>query len=146
MTSVQVHDTAPHLVVSAGRPLVSRRLRRRGPRSFIAVFRRSLRPAVRKREAVDDAAAPILDVCGGAAALVAVHAGSPMASPDHGVELRAEAVCDNTRRSRADEAPCQAGASQFTDFFCYYTATYEGSFLTALNLKVNFVYYHDFHR
>ena len=64
MTSVQVHDTAPHLVVSAGRPLVSRRLRRRGPRSFAVVFRRSLRPAVRKREAVDDAAALILDVCG----------------------------------------------------------------------------------
>ena len=116
MTSVQVHDTAPHLVVSAGRPLVSRRLRRRGPRSFVAVFRRSLRPAVRKREAVDDAAAPMLDVCGGAAALVAVHAGSPMASPDHGVELRAEVVCDNTRSSHADEAPCQAGASQFKDF------------------------------
>ena len=104
--------------------MVSRRLRRRGPRSFAAVFRRSLRPAVRKREAVDDAAAPILDVCGGTAALVAVHAGSPMASPDHGVELRVEAVCDNIRRSRADAAcrrayfpgPFETRPSFFCDF------------------------------
>ena len=36
----KVHDTAPHSVVSAGRPLTSRRSRRRGPRSTEAVGRR----------------------------------------------------------------------------------------------------------
>ena len=60
---------------------------------------------------MNDVAAPVSGGCGGATALVAVHAGYPMASPDHGVELRVGAACDNIRRSSADEASCQAGAS-----------------------------------
>ena len=113
MASVPIHGTAPHLVVGARRPLVLKRLRRRVPRSFDAVFRRSLRYAVCNRGAVDDVTAPLLDDCGGATALLAVHARSPMASPDHGVEWRVEAACDNIRRSRADEAPCKAKTLHF---------------------------------
>ena len=65
---------------------------------------------------MNDVAAPVSGGCGGATALVAVHAGYPMASPDHGVELRVGAACDNIRRSSADEAPGQAGAQIFKAF------------------------------
>ena len=47
-----------------------------------------------QQDMMDDVAGPLLDDCGGATALLAVHAGSLKASPDHGVELRVEAVCD----------------------------------------------------
>ena len=47
-----------------------------------------------QQDIIDDVAGPLLDDCGGATALLAVHAGSRKASPDHGVELRVEAVCD----------------------------------------------------
>ena len=79
--SFPVRDTASHLVAGAGRPLGLKRLRRRGPRSFDSVFRRSLRSAMRSRGAVDDVAAPLLDECGGATALLAVHAGSTWLHP-----------------------------------------------------------------
>ena len=111
MACEQVHNTAPHAVVSAGRPLRSRRLRRRSPRSLDAAARRSV-PTARQRIAVDDVSAfSLLITRCGTTAFAEVHVGPPMASPDHGADIRARERGDNTRGRLAEEAPCEAGAS-----------------------------------
>ena len=112
-----VHDTAPHLVVSAGRPQGSRRLRRRGPRSLAAVARRCVPPTPRQRFVANDACNLASAGPSGEAAVGAERVGTPMVSPDHGDEPRARAVCDNIRGRQADQpGPCEAGPSIFGNF------------------------------
>ena len=114
-----VHDTAPHLVVSAGRPQGSRRLRRRGPRSLEAVVRRCVPPAPRRRFVANDACNLASAGSSGAAAVgVAERAGISVALPDHGDEPRAMAVRDNIRGRQADEeGSCEAESSPFLHDF-----------------------------
>ena len=58
---------------------------------------------------------PLLDLQGGEAEIDVVHAGPPLVLPDQGADIRAEDRCDGARERRAEEAPCEAGAS-FNEF------------------------------
>ena len=66
---------------------------------------------VHQQISASDTLDPLSGLQGGEAEIDVVHAGPPLVSPDQGADIRGGDRCDYARDRRAEEAPCEAGAS-----------------------------------